>query len=331
MWFSGWRRWAVLATAAVTAAGGGLLAGSYLGRPGPTEPPTAKDTWQAELIRRPADLPPGVLAPPPAAAGQTDEASASQEDEAREDEAQADEAAATEVVTQPIIGVGQPPLQMPGTGPFGTHRDTGADYLALTFDDGPDPRYTPAVLDLLKEHGVTATFCMVGEMAAAYPELVRRIADEGHTLCNHSWDHDFGLGSRSREEIRADLVRTNTAIQAAVPGARISYYRQPGGAWTPKVVEVAAELGMSSLHWSVDPFDWQQPAAEVIAQIVESEVAPGGIVLLHDGGGERSQTVRAVRQLLPTLAERMSVAAMPPWVGPPRLHGRELPVKPGQL
>jgi peptidoglycan/xylan/chitin deacetylase (PgdA/CDA1 family) len=232
---------------------------------------------------------------------------------------------------QPVTGPGRPPLPMEGGGPHGTRRTTGDEYVALTFDDGPDPQWTPDVLELLREYDVTATFCVVGEMVEAFPELVRAIADDGHTLCNHSWNHDFVLGSRSRSAIRADLERTNAAIHEAAPGSRISYYRQPGGAWTRRVVEVAADLGMSSLHWAVDPQDWSRPGASQIAKVVSSGTNAGDIVLLHDGGGERLGTVRALRELLPRLADRHSLAALPPGVDPPLRHGLGLPVKPSQI
>jgi peptidoglycan/xylan/chitin deacetylase (PgdA/CDA1 family) len=234
-------------------------------------------------------------------------------------------------VNQPVTGPGRPPLPMTGTGPHGTLRTTGERYVALTFDDGPDPRWTPQVLELLDRHDTKATFCVVGQLAEAYPGLVRRIAAAGHTLCNHSWDHDVALGGRPPGQIRADLRRTTAAIQRAAPGIRVSYYRQPGGAWTQRVVRVAAELGMSSLHWAVDPQDWSRPGAGAIADAIATGTAAGGIVLLHDGGGERHGTVRALGRVLPRLAGRLPVDALPPGVDPPRLHGRELPLKPGQI
>jgi len=234
-------------------------------------------------------------------------------------------------VSQPVTGPGRPPLPMTGNGPHGTLRTTGQPYAALTFDDGPDPRWTPEVLRLLREHRVRATFCMVGQQVEAHPELVRAIAAGGHTLCNHSWDHDIGLGTRPRAAIRVDLQRTTAAIRRAVPGARVSYYRQPGGAWTGRVVEIAQELGMSSLHWAVDPQDWSRPGADAIARAVTTDTAEGEIVLLHDGGGERFGTVRALGRILPALAGRVAVDAFPPGVDPPRHHGRELPLKPGQI
>ncbi|HEY8472217.1 MAG TPA: polysaccharide deacetylase family protein [Natronosporangium sp.] len=226
--------------------------------------------------------------------------------------------AALAAPAEPAAGPVGPPLSevRPG-GPYGSHETTGADYVALTFDDGPDPRWTPDVLELLRKHEVKATFCVVGEMAEAFPELIQAIAADGHTLCNHSWNHDLELGGRSRDAIRADLTRTNAAIRAAVPGARISYYRQPGGAWTERVVEVAEELGMESLHWTVDPQDWTQPAATVIAAILSAGTEEGGIVLLHDGGGERQNTVRALRSVLPELTARHKLAALPATGGHP--------------
>ncbi|SCL16761.1 Peptidoglycan/xylan/chitin deacetylase, PgdA/CDA1 family [Micromonospora rhizosphaerae] len=199
---------------------------------------------------------------------------------------------------------------MPTTLPAGLRRSTGDRAVALTFDDGPDPRWTPKVLDQLRAARVTATFCLIGKQAQRYPALVARIAREGHQLCNHSWRHDMNLGRRPLAEIRADLVRTDRAIKAAVPNARIPYYRQPGGRWTPEVVAVARQLGMRSLHWSVDPQDWAHPTAETIIERVESAVRPGAIVLLHDGGGDRRQTLAACQRLIPDLKRRYGISRL---------------------
>ncbi|WP_446217784.1 polysaccharide deacetylase family protein [Micromonospora sp. IBHARD004] len=199
---------------------------------------------------------------------------------------------------------------LPTTLPAGLHRSTGDQAVALTFDDGPDPRWTPQLLDQLKADHVTATFCLIGSRAKRYPELVARIAREGHQLCNHSWRHDINLGRRPVAEIRADLIRTDRAIKAAVPNARIPYYRQPGGRWTPEVVAVARKLGMRSLHWSVDPQDWDHPTAKTIAKRVESAVRPGAIVLMHDGGGDRRPTLAACRHLIPELKRRYGISPL---------------------
>ncbi|MEV5693117.1 polysaccharide deacetylase family protein [Micromonospora globbae] len=194
---------------------------------------------------------------------------------------------------------------------FGAHVRTGDDRVALTFDDGPDPRYTPQVLAALRSHGVRATFCVVGEMAQSHPDLVQAIVADGHTLCNHSWNHDVTLGKRSPDQIRADLIRTNQAIRAAVPDAPIVWYRQPGGAWTYPVVSAARALGMAPLHWDVDPSDWEAPGARKIASTVLSQVGPGSIVLMHDAGGDRQGTVDALWQILPQLAARFELEALP--------------------
>lgn len=203
--------------------------------------------------------------------------------------------------------------QAPGAdeGPYGSRISTGSAQVALTFDDGPDPRYTPQVLALLKEYGVKATFCVVGENAQAHPELIQAIVADGHTLCNHSWNHDENLGRRSPDTIQADLSRTSEAIRAAVPTARIEYFRQPGGNWTKPVVAVCEELGMVPLHWAVDPSDWTAPGAAAITRTVLGQTGPGSIVLMHDAGGDRTGTVDALRNLLPVLLDRFRLEALP--------------------
>jgi peptidoglycan-N-acetylglucosamine deacetylase len=235
------------------------------------------------------------------------------------------------MAVQPITGPGRPPLPAERGGPFGSRRTTGTPEVALTFDDGPDPSQTPQVLALLRRYRVKATFCLVGINVKAFPGLVRQIAGDGHTLCNHSWEHDVRLGARSRASIQADLARTNEAIRDAAPGSRVSYYRQPGGAWTASVVAVSRQLGMTPLHWTVDPQDWRKPSAGSIASTVNSGTTRGAIVLLHDAGGDRRGTISALRSILPNLARRFRLCALPPGIDPPRMHGREWPLRPGQI
>ncbi len=204
----------------------------------------------------------------------------------------------------------RPLRPLPATLPAGLHRTTGAKGVALTFDDGPDPTWTPQVLDRLRAARVPATFCVVGTQVRRHPELVRRIVREGHQLCNHSWHHDVDLGRRPVAEIRADLQRTNAAIRAAVPGAKVPFYRQPGGRWTPEVVKVAKQLGMRSLHWTVDPRDWGKPPAETISKRVHSAARPGAVVLLHDGGGDRAATLAACPVVITDLKRRYGVVRL---------------------
>jgi peptidoglycan/xylan/chitin deacetylase (PgdA/CDA1 family) len=196
------------------------------------------------------------------------------------------------------------------SGPFKTVRTTGKPAVALTFDDGPHPVWTPKVLDLLRAAGITATFCLVGTEVRRYPDLVRRIVAEGHTLCNHSWRHELNLGARPVAAIRANLVATNQEIRRAVPGAAIPYYRQPGGRWTASVVGVAQQLGMRALDWDVDPRDWETKSAVDIGTRVLSHARPGSIVLLHDGGGDRLGTLLACPAMIKALMDRYGIARL---------------------
>lgn len=173
--------------------------------------------------------------------------------------------------------------------------------VALTFDDGPNPPDTVALLDVLAREGVRAVFCLVGDRVEAHPELVRRIVDEGHTLGNHSFHHD-DLEEWEPDAVRADLRRTLRAIEAAVPGAEVPFFRAPFGRWG-RSIAVATELGMRPLGWSLAVWDWEPPGTEELVRRLDA-VEPRGIVLLHDGGGDRRQTVEAVAALVPRLRAR---------------------------
>lgn len=173
--------------------------------------------------------------------------------------------------------------------------------VALTFDDGPDPRWTPQVLALLAQHHVHATFCLIGEQAAAHPDLVRRIDAGGHQLCDHTQDHDEQLPSRSPARIRADISTGRDSIVAASGGVVPPFYRAPGGNWSQTVIDTAYSLGLTPLKWTVDPRDWSRPGTQSILTTVSRELRPGGVILLHDGGGDRSQTVAALTVLLDRL------------------------------
>jgi peptidoglycan/xylan/chitin deacetylase (PgdA/CDA1 family) len=226
---------------------------------------------------------------------------------------------ATPANPTPTTPTSKPPTSKPpkpptgtatGRGPFGSLASTGSGAVALTFDDGPGP-YTDDILNLLKQYNVKATFCVIGRQVHSYPSQIRRIVAEGHTLCNHTWDHDLELRTRTPDQIRAELQMTNDAIHAIVPGAKIQYFRNPGGNFSAGTVSIAQSLGMKSLFWSVDPRDWAKPGTQVIIDNVLSRTRPGSIVLSHDGGGDRSQTVAAYRVLLPNLKSRLTLIAMP--------------------
>jgi peptidoglycan/xylan/chitin deacetylase (PgdA/CDA1 family) len=219
----------------------------------------------------------------------------------------------------PVAG-GPPAAGLPATAIFTAGviaKTTSTDAVALTFDDGPDNQ-TMAILNLLRSYGVKATFCLIGSNVREHPELVQAIVRDGHSLCNHTWIHDLDLGQRSAEEIRSDLQRTNDEIHKAVPGVAINYFRHPGGNWTPTAVTVAQEMGMTSIDWDTDPFDWDTTDYGVgptminhIVDTVKQGVQPGSIVLSHDGGGDRTSTVAAYETLLPYLLQERHLRLVP--------------------
>lgn len=186
----------------------------------------------------------------------------------------------------------------PGFGVPVVHTAGTGKRLALTFDDGPT-QYTAEALDMLAEHNVKATFCVVGEEVEKNPGLLRRIVVEGHQLCNHSWKHD-DLGAMSAAQARADITRTNEAIARAVPGVTVPWFRAPFGSWG-KSARVGAEGGQTPLGWVVDPDDWLLPGADVIEKRITDQLEPRAVVLVHDGGGVRDQTLQALRKLIPKL------------------------------
>jgi peptidoglycan/xylan/chitin deacetylase (PgdA/CDA1 family) len=173
------------------------------------------------------------------------------------------------------------------------------DVVSLTFDDGPNPPDTLRLLGVLRRHHVRAVFCLWGDHVREHPEVVRRIAAEGHVLCNHSMHHD-DMGAWTPEQIAADLTATSAVIRQAVPHARIPYFRAPYGSWG-RTPEVAAALGMQPLGWRLAISDWEPPGTDVLVQRLRDGITPGAVVLLHDGGGDRSQTVEAVDRIIPEL------------------------------
>jgi peptidoglycan/xylan/chitin deacetylase (PgdA/CDA1 family) len=140
---------------------------------------------------------------------------------------------------------------------------------------------------------------------------VRRIADEGHALCDHTWTHDEALASRPTAIVRAELRRTYDAVVAATGGRAPLYFRAPAGRWSPRVVAEARRLGLRPLGWSVDPADWRGPPPAAIASQVLQGATHGAIVLLHDGYGHRAATVAALDTILPALAERRLSLVVP--------------------
>jgi peptidoglycan/xylan/chitin deacetylase (PgdA/CDA1 family) len=176
------------------------------------------------------------------------------------------------------------------------------DAVALTIDDGPDPHWTPQVLDLLARYHVRATFSLVGIEAYAHGDLVRRIVAEGHTVANHTMTHPQPFTRRAPARIDEEIGRAQSVLVDAL-GVPPRLFRSPGGDWSPAVLTAAARHGMAPIDWDIDPRDWARPGPDrIIRRMLAAR--PGDIVLCHDGGGNRGQTVQALRTVLPRLLGR---------------------------
>jgi peptidoglycan/xylan/chitin deacetylase (PgdA/CDA1 family) len=210
-------------------------------------------------------------------------------------------------------------VRPPGTGhgPAGSLSRTSATSVALTFDDGPDPVNTPAILKVLRDNNVKATFCLVGFRVRDHPELVRQIVADGHTLCNHSWQHLINLAKKEPSYIDWDLRKTSEAIHNAVGNdVPIKYFRAPGGNFTADLVAKAHELGMESIYWDVDPQDWNhKPDANHPAHVnrviseVKRHVRQGSIILSHDN--VQPDTIVAYQTLIPWLKQYFTLEGLP--------------------
>ena len=173
----------------------------------------------------------------------------------------------------------------------------GDKVFALTFDDGPWPVYTRQILRILKENDAKATFYMVGQVVAEYPELAREVVRDGHALGNHSWNHP----SRPRDPVR-QVQRTNAAIKRAT-GFSPTTFRPPYGI-VASMAREAMRQGQPVLIWTSDSNDWKRPGASRIASNVLRDAGEGGVALMHDGGGNREQTVMALPTIIAELKSR---------------------------
>jgi peptidoglycan/xylan/chitin deacetylase (PgdA/CDA1 family) len=182
--------------------------------------------------------------------------------------------------------------------------------VALSFDDGPDPRYTPAVLAVLRQSGVHATFCEVGYEMRAFPDLVRAVVADGNLLCDHT-EHHPRLDLLPAGAVDAEIAGPVTFADALV-GHRPTFFRAPYGALNATVIDSAHRQGLRVLGWSVDPSDFLRPPAATITARVLAGVHPGAIVGMHDGGGDRTNTIAALPAIINGLRARGYTIVTPP-------------------
>jgi peptidoglycan/xylan/chitin deacetylase (PgdA/CDA1 family) len=179
--------------------------------------------------------------------------------------------------------------------------------IALTFDDGPNPEWTPRLLNILAKHDVKATFFMLGKFAEAQPELVRRVAAEGHLVGDHSWSHPK-LSHCPAKRIEDELKRTRDTLEQMI-GSPVKFFRPPFGARRPAVFRIARELGLDPVLWNAMTNDWNEPSSERIAASLSKRVdaltrrGNAANIVLHDGNhretvGRRGPSVAAAEMIV---------------------------------
>lgn len=183
-----------------------------------------------------------------------------------------------------------------GAGPF------PADAIALTIDDGPHPVWTPKIMRLLDRYHVPAMFCMIGNQVLGHEGIAKMVTRAGHQLANHTWSHPTTLEKKTGDAVRREIGRAQEKIHDTT-GYTPRFFRSPGGAWSPMVLQQAAAAGLLPLDWTNDPKDWSRPGINRIEHTMLA-AHPGQILLCHDGGGDRSQTYNALKVVLPQLKAR---------------------------
>jgi len=181
--------------------------------------------------------------------------------------------------------------------------------VALTFDDGPSPVWTPKILDELKKVNIKATFFMLGEHVAKYPEIARRVAEEGHEIGNHTYDHHVLLYYKA-DELEKELKNTERIIQK-VTGQSTRYFRPPKAWLTAQEKKEIEGLGYKIVLWSLNSKDWVTFDDKYIVKYIVRNIRPGDIILFHDSGGvfgteggDRQETVKTIPLLVDALTKK---------------------------
>ena len=171
----------------------------------------------------------------------------------------------------------------------------GKKVIALTFDDGPWPSSTAKVLDILKKNNIKGTFFVVGQNVKNYPDLTKRVVTDGHIIANHTWHHWY---HHMNAQTAAYEVANTTDIIYKTTGIKTSLFRPPGGNMRNGVAAYAKSNKYAVIMWSSDSMDYSRPGVPRLINNIFREAKPGGIVLMHDGGGDRSHTVKALPEII---------------------------------
>jgi peptidoglycan/xylan/chitin deacetylase (PgdA/CDA1 family) len=182
------------------------------------------------------------------------------------------------------------------------HGSRRSPRIAMTFDDGPHPVHTPAILDVLEDCGVKASFFVTGSRGETHPRILAQIHAKGHLIANHSYSH-LKLPFHSRGRMRKEIEDTNRIIKQTT-GTFPAYFRPPHGLRDPRLWNILKELHMVAVMWEVMPWDWKPISEYAIVRKLLHRVRNGSIITLHDGGGARTETVKAVQKSIPLLLKR---------------------------
>ncbi|MCX7780316.1 MAG: polysaccharide deacetylase family sporulation protein PdaB [Negativicutes bacterium] len=175
---------------------------------------------------------------------------------------------------------------------------TASKVVALTFDHSWGNKFTPAILDTLKSNGIRVTFFLMGPWAAQYPDVARRIVQDGHEIASHGYRHE-NYGEKSAEWIREDLAKSGAQIREAT-GVAPKLFRPPNGHYSSQSLQITRELGYKTILWNIDSLDWTNPGRDVIIDRIMKRLKPGAIILMH-----ASDTPQQTAEALPNLLQKI--------------------------